>query len=171
MEDKALYTQILGIQPPWKIDHIDLDMEQERVDVYVEWPAKADNKHVVIDFYTDWCSWCKVMDEKTFSVPKIESYLFKHFVPIRIDAESIQDTVFFKGQQMTFRELTSAFRVSGFPSVAFLTPDADIITIVPGYIEKEMFLNILRYMQKECYRQQMSLEEFIEKGCSEKNNG
>ena len=42
MEDIALYTQILGIQPPWEIDHINLDMEQERVDVYVEWPAKED---------------------------------------------------------------------------------------------------------------------------------
>jgi len=129
--------------------------------------AEKDNKHVVIDFYTDWCRWCKVMDEKTFSVPKVEHYLFRHFVPIRINAESIQDTVFFKGQRLTFRELTAAFRVTGFPSVAFLTPDAELITIIPGYIKTEMFLNILKYMENECYRQQMSLEEFIEKGCPE----
>lgn len=42
MEDKALYTQILGIQSPWEIEDIDLNMDQERVDIYVEWPAGKD---------------------------------------------------------------------------------------------------------------------------------
>ena len=42
MEDKALYTQIIGIQAPWKIVHVDLDIIQERVDIYVEWPARTD---------------------------------------------------------------------------------------------------------------------------------
>jgi transposase len=39
MEDKALYTQILGIRVPWEITDIDLKMDQEQVDIYVEWPA------------------------------------------------------------------------------------------------------------------------------------
>jgi transposase len=42
MEDKALYTQILGIQSPWEIEDIDLNMNGERVDIYVEWPAGID---------------------------------------------------------------------------------------------------------------------------------
>lgn len=41
MEDKALYTQILGIQSPWEIVHVNLDVIKERVDVYVEWPAQT----------------------------------------------------------------------------------------------------------------------------------
>jgi len=40
MEEKALYTQILGIQSPWQIDHVDLDMIKERVDIFVKWPDK-----------------------------------------------------------------------------------------------------------------------------------
>jgi len=39
MEDKALYTKILGIQSPWEITGIDLNIEQARVDIYVEWPG------------------------------------------------------------------------------------------------------------------------------------
>ena len=39
MEDKALYTQILGIQSPWEIVKIRLDIEDERIDISVEWPA------------------------------------------------------------------------------------------------------------------------------------
>ncbi len=25
--------------------------------------AKAENKYIVVDCYTDWCGWCKVMDK------------------------------------------------------------------------------------------------------------
>ncbi|MFA7563860.1 MAG: hypothetical protein WCZ01_01225, partial [Candidatus Neomarinimicrobiota bacterium] len=38
MEDKALYSEILGLKPPWEIVDIKLDMKQERIDIYVEWP-------------------------------------------------------------------------------------------------------------------------------------
>ncbi len=127
--------------------------------------AEEEGKHVIIDFYTDWCKWCKVMDKETFSVPEVESYLFENFVPIRIDAENTSDQVNFQGQSFTFRELTSAFRVTGFPSIAFMTPQAELITVIPGYIKKDMFLHLLKYVDQECYRSQITLEEFIENGC------
>ena len=28
--------------------------------------AAKEKKNILVDFYTDWCHWCKVMDEKTF---------------------------------------------------------------------------------------------------------
>ena len=42
MNDKELYRQILGIVTPWKISKIDLDMDQDRVDIYLEWPYLKD---------------------------------------------------------------------------------------------------------------------------------
>ena len=27
--------------------------------------SKESNKPIMIDFYTDWCGWCKVLDEKS----------------------------------------------------------------------------------------------------------
>src|SRR5690348_13459527 len=32
---------------------------------------KTEKRKVFIDVYTDWCGWCKVMDKKTFSDPKV----------------------------------------------------------------------------------------------------
>lgn len=125
--------------------------------------AESTHKPIVIDFYTDWCKWCKVMDEKTFSQPEAEAYLFEHFIPIRINAES-NERVDFLGQTYTFRQLTSAFGVTGFPSLAYLTPDKKIITVMPGYVEKDMFINILKYIAHECYVKEITFDQFLKKG-------
>ena len=41
MTDITLYSQILGITPPWEITSVELDMDNERVDVYVKWSQKG----------------------------------------------------------------------------------------------------------------------------------
>ncbi len=125
--------------------------------------AEKSDKHVVIDFYTDWCKWCKVMDEKTFSQPKVDSLLFENFIPIRLNAES-NETVTFRGQALTYRQLTQAFGVRSFPSLAYLTPNQELITIIPGFIEKDPFLNILSYMHQKCYAANVSFEDFLKEG-------
>jgi hypothetical protein len=35
MESKELYRHLLGINEPWTVERVDLDMTQGRVDVYV----------------------------------------------------------------------------------------------------------------------------------------
>lgn len=143
----------------------------EKADLKNEWLsfdegielAEREKKPVVIDFYTSWCRWCKVMDEKTFSDPEVESYLAEHFVSIRLNAESRSERFSFKGKQYSPVELTRSFGVKGFPSLAYLDREGELITIVPGFIPKETFLPFLHYIQKECYKQQMSFEDFLKK--------
>ncbi len=50
--------------------------------------VKEQSKPVLIDLYTDWCYWCKVMDKKTYSKSKVISYINEHFYCSRINAES-----------------------------------------------------------------------------------
>ena len=123
--------------------------------------AKQENKHIIIDFYADWCKWCKVMDKKTFSVPEVEKYLFENFVPIRVNTE-LNDQVTFQGRTMSLRQLSGAFGIKGLPSLAFLTPNQEMITLIPGYIEKDQFMKILEYINKKCYAKQIPFENFLE---------
>lgn len=125
--------------------------------------AKKENKNMIVDFYTDWCHWCKVMDEKTFSEKTVSEKLSKRFVTVRIDAESNTGSNTFKGQTLNNMEMTRAFGVTGFPSLIFISPKEEVITKIPGYVEAEQFSYILDYIDQECYKKQMSLEEFMKK--------
>ncbi|HUV37730.1 MAG TPA: thioredoxin fold domain-containing protein [Patescibacteria group bacterium] len=125
--------------------------------------ARKEQKPVVIDFYTSWCKWCKVMDERTFSKPEIAAYLGDHFVSIRINAESKTDRLDYEGKAYTPVELTRHFRVTGFPSLAYLDREGKLITVVPGFVPPETFLPLLKYINKECYKQQMTFDEFMKR--------
>src|SRR5690606_16504737 len=50
-------------------------------------------KKFFIDVYTDWCGWCKVMDQRTFSHPVIASLINKYYYPVKLNAEQKQDIV------------------------------------------------------------------------------
>lgn len=42
MNDKELYRQILGVVSPWEITRIDLNMDKQQVDIYLEYPLLSE---------------------------------------------------------------------------------------------------------------------------------
>ncbi len=123
--------------------------------------AKKENKNIVVDFYTDWCHWCKVMDEKTFQEENVKKKLQKRFVTVRLNAEDANATATYKGNSYTNVQLTRAFGVTGYPTLAFLEPDGDIITTVPGYVPAETFVYILDFIDQKMYEKNVSFDEFV----------
>jgi thioredoxin-related protein len=105
--------------------------------------AATEKKNMIVDFYTDWCHWCKVMDKKTFRSDSVAKKLSDRFVTVRINAENPNESATFKGRTFNNIELTRAFQVTGFPSLAFISPEHEVITVMPGYIPAEQFNYIL----------------------------
>src|SRR5690348_7848221 len=54
--------------------------------------AKKQNKPALIDFYADWCSWCKRLDSDTYSDAKVIE-LSKRFVMIKVNTENDRPTM------------------------------------------------------------------------------
>lgn len=53
--------------------------------------AARDKKLLILDLEAIWCHWCHVMDEITYSDPKIVSLLSEKFIPIKVDQDSRPD--------------------------------------------------------------------------------
>lgn len=110
---------------------------------------KAPRK-VIIDVYTGWCGWCKVMDQKTFTQPAIIDYVNEHFYAVKLDAEQAAD-ITVGGQ--TFRKQGNAHELAinllqgkmSYPSTVFLDEKMAMIQPIAGYLEPRMFHQIVTY--------------------------
>lgn len=126
--------------------------------------AGREKKPVIIDFYTAWCKWCKVMDRQTFSDPEVKKYLDENFVTIRIDAENKKEQLLYKGDKFTPASLTIYFKVRGYPSLAYLDSEGELVTVIAGFKQANEFLPTLKYMKNECYKKKVKLAEYIKNG-------
>lgn len=125
--------------------------------------AKKKNKPLMVDFYTDWCHWCKVLDQKTFSDKTVKAYLEKHYVSAKILADNKTQTAQYKGNTYKNNELTAAMGISGFPALMFYESNGEVITRIPGFVPPEEFILILKYIKEGYYKKNVSFEEFKKK--------
>lgn len=123
--------------------------------------ATLEKKPVVIDFYTDWCTYCKKMEAETYSEKKVYNYLNEKFVTIKVNAES-KNKIKFDGKEMTEQELAMGFGVNSYPTVFFMESEKNTIGTAPGYIEAPQFYAISTYVGSNAYKT-MTLEKYREK--------
>jgi thioredoxin-related protein len=122
---------------------------------------KTKPKKIFVDVYTDWCGWCKKMDQTTFSHPYIAEYLNKHFYPVKLNAERV-DTVHLDGKMYInpnpgARRSSHQLAVSllqgkmSYPSYVFMNEKNEWLTKVPGYQKAHAFEPILRFFGDGAY--------------------
>lgn len=133
--------------------------------------AAKEDKAILVDFYTDWCHWCKVMDEKTFGDEKVAAKLKERFVTIKLNAEDGSENVTYDNQTFTNPQFSQSFGVTGYPALGFLDSKGKPITLIPGYVPAEQFIHILDYIDQKCYEKDVSFDDFVKNGgCKEKKS-
>ena len=104
----------------------------------IEWKTSLDEAvkaapdttwHLIVDFYTDWCKWCKIADESTFTDPRVMA-LTRKFVFARINAEVDTNTA-------------RRFGVNGYPTVILLKKGGAEVDRIVGYERPEEFVRII----------------------------
>lgn len=81
--------------------------------------AKSSQKPIMVDFYTEWCGWCKKLDSDTYSDPDVKK-LAEEFICVKIDGDKE-------------RGLVSKYNISGYPTILFLNYEGTVVNQVVGY--------------------------------------
>jgi thioredoxin-related protein len=115
--------------------------------------SKSNKKKFLVDVYTDWCGWCKVMDKKTFTDPELIKYLNDNFHVVKFNAEQ-KEPVTFKGKTYTWEPMgRNGINTLGlellqnrmsYPSLVYLNENLEPITVSPGYKEPAQLMSELQ---------------------------
>lgn len=122
--------------------------------------AQKSGKPMLVDVYTDWCGWCKRMDAEVYAKPEVSGYLERHFVTVRLNAESTEQATW-QGHTYSSRSLASSFDVSGYPTTIFFDTAGAHLANVPGYIPRERFMLLLRFIGDGHMARNESFDEYM----------
>ncbi len=109
--------------------------------------AVASNKILLVDAYTEWCGWCKVMDRETYTNSTVIAALDKDFVCVKFNPE-IEKNYVFGDRTMDGRTLLLWLgygESGGYPTTYFMLDPAksDKRFNQAGYYPPAEFLKLL----------------------------
>jgi len=117
-----------------------------------------------IDTYTDWCGWCKKMDQETFTNPVIVDILNTSYYPVKFDAEGKESIKFFGQTYINDGKAGKAHQLAvallrgqlSYPTVVFFTKQDNKYSAspVPGFRQPKDMEVLLRFFADGAYETQ-----------------
>ena len=115
--------------------------------------TKIAPKKVIIDVYTGWCGWCKVMDKNTFSNASVIKYINDNYYAVKLDAESTKD-IRIADKVYKFDEANKTNQAAiellqgkmSYPSIVYLDEKFNMIQPLPGYMDAKAFHQVITYI-------------------------
>jgi thioredoxin-related protein len=118
-------------------------------------------KKTIVDVYTDWCGWCKVMDKKTFTNPEVIKYINENYYAVKLDAES-KKSITLGATTYNYSEENNANDVAvallqgklSFPSIVYLDEEFNMIQPIPGYMDARAFHEIITFIGSDYHKKE-----------------
>ncbi|MBV8600123.1 MAG: thioredoxin domain-containing protein, partial [Candidatus Eremiobacteraeota bacterium] len=91
--------------------------------------ARTSERPILLGISAVWCHWCHVMDETTYSDPRVLELIRERYVPIRVDTDRRP-------------EVNARYNMGGWPTTAFLSPAGEVLTGAT-YVPPDEFVHLL----------------------------
>ena len=120
----------------------------------MEIQMKNQKKKVVVDVYTNWCTWCKRMESTTFRDPNVVKAINKNYYAVKFNAEqrediNFRDRVFKYVSKGTrgYHELAAEITQGqlSYPTIVFMDENLNTIQPLSGYLDAPTFEMISNY--------------------------
>lgn len=116
---------------------------------------KKEPRKIVIDVYTDWCGWCKVMDKNTFANEKVAKYVNEKYYAVKLNAEADGEVIIGE-KKYNYPQLAQELlqgRMS-YPTIVYLDEKFNMIQPVPGYQDAGAFHQTITFLGDNHYKKE-----------------
>jgi len=121
--------------------------------------APKNDKMILINVFTEWAGWSKLMDKNTYSNKRIIRYINENFYAVRLNAETDESIPFnnltYKGDPNGSYHTLAYSLLEGnmdFPSTVFLDENLTVLLVVPGYMNARRMEVVLHYFSEKAYK-------------------
>jgi thioredoxin-related protein len=120
---------------------------------------QKDPRKVLIDVYTDWCGWCKVMDRETYKNKAVVEYINKKYYAVKLDAEQ-KAAITLGGQKFESRGRTHDLALAltnnqpNYPTTVFLDDQFQMIQPLPGYMKPKEFHEVITFFGENYHKKE-----------------
>ena len=123
--------------------------------------SQKEPRKILVDVYTDWCGWCKVMDKSTYSDSAVINYINKNYYAVKFNAEQKEDIVlgdktykFVAAGNRGYHELAAVLlnKQLGYPSTVFIDETATVVYMRQGYIKPILFDTLINFIGGDHYK-------------------
>jgi thioredoxin-related protein len=114
--------------------------------------ATAKGKLIAFVWEQAGCYYCKQMHEVNFGIDEVTDFVRSNFVLVQLDMHGDRVLTDLKGDAGLEADLARRNRVTGTPTIQFLTADGREVFRMPGYAKPAVFLAAFQYVQEGGYR-------------------
>ncbi len=105
-------------------------------DIYAAHKASLKSqKPMLLIFHADWCGYCKKLEKTTLSTPRMVNYINASFVPVHLDLDKE-------------KRIARILEVKSVPCSIVLSPNADLLGRLVGYVEADQYRRVLERTQQ-----------------------